>query len=386
MTDDRPASDAEGPTARTHVSRRALLLGAGAAAGLAIGAGGATLALRAGAGNQATDAAASASGPTQAGVARPTTPQRTCIVAVGTCDLSRLRDTLAALGEMILTVSGRTELLPDGPGDLTVTVGLGAAALEATAHPALAEIVAMPAFAGDEALGKGRSGGDLLLSVNASDPLVLEPVLAALTEVIAGWQVSWSDLGFRGASEDGVARNPLGYFDGIVGPKTEAELAAAVWIDDGPLAGGSVCVIRRFRLDTAAFRALGQAERDAVVGRRQQDGAPLSGGARDDDVDLLAKTATGEFVLPPRAHARAAHPSFTGSGLMLRRSYSYRASDTDHGHLFICFQNDVQTFVKTQLRLDETDDLMAFSTPTATGAFAVLPGFGTDRPLGAALF
>ena len=71
---------------------------------------------------------------------------------------------------------------------------------------------------------------------------------------------------------------------------------------------------------------------------------------------------------------------------MLRRSYSYRASDADHGHMFISYQNDVQTFARTQLRLDDIDDLMAYVTPTATAAFAILPGFETDRPLGASLF
>ena len=50
------------------------------------------------------------------------------------------------------------------------------------------------------------------------------------------------------------------------------------------------------------------------------------------------------------------------------------------------YQNDVQTFAKTQLRLDEVDSLMAFATPTATAAFAVLPGFSADTPLGSSLF
>ena len=75
---------------------------------------------------------------------------------------------------------------------------------------------------------------------------------------------------------------------------------------------------------------------------------------------------------------------------MLRRSYSYRDSDTDHGHLFISYQNDVQAFAKTQLRLDDVDDLMKYVTPTATAAFAILPGTadaaGAPRPLGSTLF
>ena len=279
-----------------------------------------------------------------------------------------------------------TELTPDGPGDLTVTVSLGAAALAATAYPRLADFVTLPAFAGDADLPADRRGGGILISVNATDPVVLEPALQSLTALIPGFRLRWSDLGFRGHADRGVARNPLGYHDGIIVPKTRDAFDAGVWIADGPLARGSICVIRRFALDTDGFRSLPQERRDAIVGRRQAGGEPLSGGVRDDEADLLAKTPSGELLVPARSHVRAAHPSFTGSPLMLRRSYGYRASEDDHGHLFIAFQSDAQTFVRTQLRLDEADDMMAFATPTATGAFAVLPGFTASEPLGSTLW
>ena len=127
-----------------------------------------------------------------------------------------------------------------------------------------------------------------------------------------------------------------------------------------------------------------------MIGRHRQDGSPLSGGGRFDQVDLNAKADNGDLLVPAHAHARAAHPSFTGSRLMLRRSYNYRASAADHGHLFISYQNDVGAFAKTQLRLDEVDDLMHYVTPTATAAFAILPGTldsaGASRPLGSTLF
>ena len=64
----------------------------------------------------------------------------------------------------------------------------------------------------------------------------------------------WTEFGFRGPSADGVARNPLGYFDGIIRPKTPAEFDDDVWIADGPLAGGTICVMRRFLLDVEGFR------------------------------------------------------------------------------------------------------------------------------------
>ena len=149
-------------------------------------------------------------------------------------------------------------------------------------------------------------------------------------------------------------------------------------------------MVRRFRLDTNGSGRSPPTRRTTSIGRHRQDGTPLSGGGRFDQIDLNAKTDNGDLLVPAHAHARAAHPSFTGSRLMLRRSYNYRDSAADHGHLFISYQNDVAAFAKTQLRLDEVDDLMHYVTPTATAAFAVLPGLaaadGTARPLGRTLF
>ena len=71
---------------------------------------------------------------------------------------------------------------------------------------------------------------------------------------------------------------------------------------------------------------------------------------------------------------------------MLRRSYGYENSTADQGLLFVCFQRDLATFVRTQQRLDEVDELMRFATTTASGSFLVLPGFDHRRPLGATLF
>lgn len=331
-----------------------------------------------------------ATGAHQAGIARPPIPQQHCIVVVAEVDRSALKRSLVKLGEQILLATGVAHTadaaFPDGSGDLTVTVGLGALALSATKHPDLAKSVSLPPFRGDETLPKERLSGDLYLSICSSDPGILEPSLSLLSGCIVGYRELWSDFGVRAASHDDVSRNPLGYHDGIIVPRTNDELSDNVWIDHGPLTGGTICVIRRFALDAAKFRGLAPAERDAVIGREQTSGVPLSGGLRGDPVSLTAKSDDGQFLTPARSHARAAHPSFTGSDLMLRRSYAYRASTTDHGLLFIAYQKDVNTFSRTQLRLDEVDDLMEFTTPTATSAFAILPGLTPEAPLGSSLF
>jgi deferrochelatase/peroxidase EfeB len=133
-----------------------------------------------------------------------------------------------------------------------------------------------------------------------------------------------------------------------------------------------------------AFGELSVEYQEAVVGRRRADGAPLSGGDQRDEVSLTSKTADGRYVTPVGSHARAAHPGPTGSALMLRRGYSY-ADGADVGLVFTCFQRDLRTFVATQQRIDEQDEMMRYVTTTASASFLVLPGFDHDRPLGSSL-
>ncbi|WP_295839903.1 Dyp-type peroxidase [uncultured Microbacterium sp.] len=388
MTNDSPS--------RPGVTRRALLVGTGLSAGAA-GALGGLLGGRLL--DQPEEAGLSAAvppngstivaeGTTQAGVDRPAIAPGHAFLLIGDIDPQRAAETLTTLGETILrlTRGEAPEITPDGPGDLTVTVGVGERVLAASRSPETAALVSLPEFLGDAELPAARRGGDLLINVNASDPSILEPVAAALTATLTDWQPRWNQYAFRGPSTDGVIRNPFGYHDGIIVPRSADELAENTWIADGPLAGGTICVLRRFRLDTSAFRALPAERRDAVIGRRQADGIPLSGGTRDSNIDLRAKTEAGELKVPSDAHARAAHPSFTGSALMLRRSFSYHDSVDDHGHVFISYQREVETFSRTQLRLDEVDAMRTFVTPTATAAFAILPGHSAASGLGAGLF
>lgn len=365
------------------VTRRGVLIGAGAGVAVAaVGVTAATSLLGAGA---EPGGSVRAAGATQAGVARPETPQRRGLLAILTFPVvpprAELRERLAALGRAVL---GETDLAAD-PDDLTITVGLGPRLVGAI-DSGLPGAEPLPAFRGDAGIPTERNGGDLLLALYSSVSHSLPDVLARLTALIPGAELAWREELVRGAGTGTIVRNPLGYLDGIMVPHGDAELAESVWIPTGPAAGGTICVIRRLRLDVAGFGDRPLAERDAIVGRHRIDGSPLSGGERDDEVDLRAKTETGEYLTPARSHVRAAHPSFTGSRLMLRRGYAFGTQADDSGLMFICFQNELDTFVKTQARLDEVDDLMAFATPTASGSFLVLPGFDRDHPLGSPLF
>ncbi|MCC6375818.1 MAG: Dyp-type peroxidase [Microbacteriaceae bacterium] len=326
----------------------------------------------------------------QAGVSRPNIPQQHCLICVVDIQSGDPTAWLGSLSQEIASLtaapSGNSLVTPDGVGDLTITVGLGARPLSHSRHPEFANQLRLPLFKGDSDLDPGFIGGDVFISVNASDPIVLAPTLARVIGHLPSPTVRWQEFGFRGQPVRGVVRNSLGYFDGIIEPRTETELDDNVWIGSGPLKGGTICVIRKFALDAVSFSKLDQAQRDKVFGRRQLTGAPLSGGNRDEEINLDAKEPDGTLKVPEHSHARAAHPSFTGSGVMLRRGYSFRSEPAETGHLFVSFQNDVSTFVKTQLRLDEGDLLSEFATPLATAAFAVLPGFNVGRPLGSGLF
>ena len=419
MTDEQPSAPAppsppaSAPPASAPargISRRALLLGGG---GLGLGVVATAVAVSTAHAPSAEPAPSTpaapegapvpAHGAQQAGIARPATPQRNGLVVVA--DLGPDRNTdpdaatvlaaLAAAGDAIdaCTDPERFDpvVLPDGPGDVTVTVGLGPRLVRAI-DPTLPGADDLPVFRGDEGLAADAAGGDLLIAVYASDAAALHPVADRVLAAIPGARRRWAQQGVRGSGTGTVVRNPLGYHDGIIVPHTEAELAESVWIPSGPAAGGTVAVIRRLRLDIAGFAALAPGAQDAVIGRERASGAPLSkralsGGSRDDEVDLGAKTPEGEYLIPARAHARAAHPSFTGSPLMLRRGYAFSNAgpERDDGLLFVCFQNDLQTFVRTQHRLDETDDLMAFTRATASASFLIPPGRVGGAPLGASL-
>ncbi|MFI6325313.1 Dyp-type peroxidase [Nonomuraea sp. NPDC050556] len=236
-------------------------------------------------------------------------------------------------------------------GDLTAMYGLG---------PRLSgEIAELPAFAREHIAPECR-GGDLLVQVSGSDRTALS---RAATDVNAllGRRPRWVQDGFRSG------RNLLGFHDPIVNPATEAEFRSEVWRPDG----STVAVVRRLRLDADRFLALTVEEQERVVGRRRDDGAPLSGGPPRGLADLHAKTPDGQWLIPADAHVRRAHALASGSGMMLRRGFTYDNGPADRGLLFVSYQRDPRTFTATQARLDEGDALMAYVTTTASGIFWV---------------
>jgi dye decolorizing peroxidase len=344
------------------VSRRRLLAGAGVLG--ALGACGPAPATPADRSHVAPH------GDTQAGVARPAVAQAHCDLSVW--DVEAPEPVLARLSDRVTALAHGKALAGLSPAGLTVTVGVGPRLVD----PALPGAEDLPVFARDQT--DQYRGGDLLLQVCADDPLVVSLAVAEL----AGDDLTprWRQAGFRGpVRADGAARNLLGFVDGMVVPRGDAELRKEVWLDaPARVRGGTIAVVRRMRLDVARFLALPVPEQERVLGRRRATGEPLSGGA---DVDLGAKTEDGQYLVPADAHVRRAHPLTSGVGLMLRRGYTYDNGPDDRGLLFVSFQKQLRTFTATQHRLEEGDALMRYATTTASATFLILPGFTPDRPL-----
>ena len=382
------------PPADQPPSRRSFLQLAGAGAAVAVGAS--VPVTRSGAQDRPTPdeptapAAVAATGAHQAGVGRPATPPSHLLLAVFDLEPGvRVAPLLARLGTEIRAVAaGRSgAMLGMPPGDVTVTVGVGPRLVRAV-DPALPGAQGLPEFPREQ-IPEANRGGDLLVQVCASDPVVCGLALSAVTGAAGGLSERWRQDGARGAPvplPDGrsATRNGLGFIDGIIAPDGPADTAPEVWIPaPARVQGGSVVVVRLMAVDVPAFAARTVSAQEAVIGRRRDSGVPLSGRNVLDPPDLGAVTADGRYVVPLHSHVRRTHAAATGVPRMLRRSYS---TSTPAGLLFISFQRDLHTFVATMNRMQTGDDLFELTTTTATGSFLVLPGFDDSRPLGATLF
>lgn len=329
-------------------------------------------------------------GARQAGVTSPALPQANLLVAV--YDVTAEPGTLLAdLGRTIVRLvrGENAHLVGIDPADLTVTVGVGPR-LVAEVDNTLPGAEKMPTF-NLEDIPAGADAGDLLLQICATDPLLLSLALQGLAaaggdRLVLRWQQRASRGPYQAISVGAAApRNVLGFVDGIVGPRTDAEMDSEVWLS-GPasVADGTIMCVRRMNIDTRTFAEKPVAEQEAVIGRTREASAPLSGGSIDTTIDFEAKTPAGRYLVPVNSHARRANPLAAGVGSMLRRSYS--TDFPEPGLVFISFQNQLRTFTQTMARMQDGDDLLELTTTTATGTFLILPGFDESRELGSSLF
>lgn len=411
-------------------------LGAGAAAGAAIGAGGVALAgTTLGATSVMTDTAGVVPfyGAHQGGIATAA-QDRLHFAAfdlsptVGRHDLvALLQQWTEAAAAMTVArdvgtgaVSGNPSLPPQDTGEaldlpaarLTLTVGLGTSLFTdahgvdrfglAASRPA--QLADLPTFAGD-AVDPARSGGDLCVQACADDPQVAVHAIRNLARIARGTaSVRYSQLGFGRTSSTSVQqatpRNMMGFKDGTANVKAEdtTQMDTHVWVQpgDGPdwMTGGSYLVTRRIRMLIEPWDSAPLTEQERVIGRRKGSGAPLGRTAEFDPVDLAATGKDGTTHIDANAHIRLAHPDTNGGATLLRRGYSFvdgtdALGRLDAGLFFMAYQRDPRTqFVRIQTSLAGrgNDALNEYIQHVGSGLYACPPGLQRGEFIGQALF
>lgn len=314
----------------------------------------------------------------------------------------------AALERMLRILTGDVEGLTSGvapladpepelaarPSNLTITVGVGPGLVERV-DPARSPswLAPLPVFERDRLDGR-HNGGDLLLILQADDPMPIAHAARMLDRDLRSFAVPlWSQQGFRqarGSEPNGTTmRNLMGQVDGTVNPSpSDEDFSSVVWIGDedssGWLAGGSALVLRRIRMQLDTWDQVDRPGREQTIGRTLADGAPMTGGSEHTPVDFDAKGPNGLPVIPSYAHIRRAH-STDPNERIFRRSTNFDEGG-ESGLLFACYQrNPLQQFVPIQRRLDELDLLNEWVEHTGSAVFAILPGFKSGKLLGASL-
>jgi dye decolorizing peroxidase len=285
------------------------------------------------------------------------------------------------------------------PAGLTITVGFGPGFVERARGDKPTWLAPLPAFGIDRLLDE-FSGGDVLFIVAADEPVTVAHALRMLLKDSRSFaSLRWRQDGFRrayGSDPHGMTmRNLFGQVDGTASPRPgTADFDAAVWARDTPswLTGGTSFVLRRIAMDLDAWDAVDRVARENSVGRRLDNGAPLTGGSEHDPVDLDAVKENGLPVISSVAHARRAHVADPAKGIV-RLGYNFEerapaGSDalSSSGLLFGSWQADVTTqFVPIQSALDEADLLNVWTTPIGSAVFAIPPGCQAGGYLGQSL-
>lgn len=317
----------------------------------------------------------------------------------------------AALGRLLRVWTGDIAALTAGrpaAGDfapelaqanvsLTALVGFGPGVfkLDGLGSKAPAGFQEIPAMDHDR-LEDRWNGGDLLIWVAADDATsVAHAVRRFVTDAAPFATRRWTQRGFwRPTDADGApvtGRNLFGQVDGSANPTGDL-LRETVLSDDGWLAGGTQLVVRRIEMNLDTWDEATRDRQEAAMGRNLSDGAPLTGGAEKDDLDLAA-TADGAPVIALNAHARLAHPSQNRDRRMLRRGLNYThetvvdgvATETT-GLIFCAFQaNIAEQFIPVQRSLDQADALNEWTTAIGSAVFVIPPGFAEGGFVGETL-
>lgn len=308
----------------------------------------------------------------------------------------------------------------ESPANLTITCGLGERVFDVLGAPELRPdwLRDVQAYERDK-LEPEWGQTDIVLQICCDDAVTAGHAMRHMIRAGQDYAtVVWLQQGFGHAYAAGgkekTMRNHFGQLDGTVNPRTEAEMDAGVWIDEGPAwaKGGTSMVVRRIRMNLDTWEKLDRNSRENSIGRSLDTGAPLTGEEEFDEPDFQAVDKYGLPVIDRNSHiARAQAPEGQPEQTMLRRAFNYDMqpdyapisetgfvsdeegiSGTDvqlsnSGLVFICFQKDMsKVFEPMQARMDEVDLLNEWITHIGSAVYFVPPGVkagaGEDDALG----
>lgn len=266
---------------------------------------------------------------------------------------------------------------------LTTTVGFGPRVFSLTSRKP-AGLDDLPVMRHDR-LDAAWSGGDLLVMVGADDAVsVVHAVRRLVADAKPFATPLWRQTGFwNGTGSDGqpvTGRNLFGQVDGTGNPGVGTpEFDSTVWSSDGWFEGGTTLVVRRIRMNLDTWDELTRSEQERAVGRKLSDGAPLTGAAEHDELDLEARDSDGRLVIAENAHARLSHHSENDGRRIFRKGLNYVQDDganRESGLIFLSHQADVAgQFLPLLARLDAADALNEWTTTIGSAVFALPPGF-----------
>jgi deferrochelatase/peroxidase EfeB len=280
------------------------------------------------------------------------------------------------------------------PDDLTVTVALGVSLFDGRyglGPRKPAQLETMRPFTHDD-LDPKISDGDLLVQLCAGHrDTVGHAMLDLLAHTSGGARTRWRIDGFRFPPRPvGIPRDWMGFKDGITNPvpTDTAQMSQVVWAQPGPpepawTAGGTYQVVRIIRMHLDKWNKLPVEEQERTFGRRKISGAPLyvTSPTASDELDPVYTNDPQGLLTPLDSHIRLANPQTpqtAATSSILRRSFQYDRSpdaggNPDMGHVFCCFQQDLQTYVEMQTRL-EGEALVPYISPIGGGYFFAVPG------------
>ena len=271
-----------------------------------------------------------------------------------------------------------------------------------------AAFVELPHFPGDQ-LVPARTGGDLLVQACADNPQVAFHAVRQLARLAYGVaNIRWVQAGFVSDFGAGrTARNLMGFKDGTGNPATSdpKDMDAVVWAgEEAPqwMRGGSYVVIRRARIALEHWDRMNVSFQEQTFGREKLSGAPLGAKGEFDPIDLDAKNADGDPLIPENSHVRLAHQMAKDGARILRRSYSYndganitaerwppwrQGMEFDAGLIFVCYQRDLTNgFIKIFEKMSRFDMLNQFVTNIGGAHFSIPCGAAKGEFIGQRLF